>query len=494
MVDVNAIHQEILAGLPNSRERRDRALRNHEFACGDFSRYPSRAVDASDGRRYERTSLFMARVVGALSSLLYREGPRRAVVDQPDVTEWLNAIYRSNNVDALLQQADRSTFVADVALIQVEPSADPDCPIKLRLWDAAWVDVWVDPDEPCRMAAVATIDTYDQRRRLRLWTEEEVREYTTRKYDETTRTAGATAYTLQSATPHGLGCLPFASIHYDVPTYQFWSPGPGDVLAETNDWINKRLTDMFDSVRANLDPVMILKHVESGWAMPKAKPGTVINPPARMTAAGEAMGEPGAEYIQADPSFVAAGWDDMTYAIDHCLEMAGVAPSEVRMVQDATRSGAAIVAEQIPAVSRAKARQRKAAAEEDRLAEVVLRVGSAHLGSPANVVVTQSQPEGEASETPLPVRVSPAQLLAAAEDLRLVLHWPDLWPRIPGTESDQADQWMLDNGLVSRTQLAMARYHLTEEEATAYLETVAKQTDRERMMFEGGNMRADASV
>ena len=92
MVDVNAIHQEILAGLPNSRERRDRALRNHEFACGDFSRYPSRAVDASDGRRYERTSLFMARVVGALSSLLYREGPRRAVVDQPDVTEWLNAI------------------------------------------------------------------------------------------------------------------------------------------------------------------------------------------------------------------------------------------------------------------------------------------------------------------------------------------------------------------------------------------------------------------
>ncbi|MEK9735690.1 MAG: hypothetical protein VW239_00040 [Candidatus Nanopelagicales bacterium] len=211
-----------------------------------------------------------------------------------------------------------------------------------------------------------------------------------------------------------------------------------------------------------------------------------------MTAAGEAMGEPGAEYIQADPSFVAAGWDDMTYAIDHCLEMAGVAPSEVRMVQDATRSGAAIVAEQIPAVSRAKARQRKASAEEDRLAEVVLRVGAAHLASPANVVVIQSSVEP--GEAPLPVRVSPAQLLAAAEDLRLVLHWPDLWPRIPGTESDQADQWMLDNGLTSRTQLAMARYHLTEEEATAYLETVAKQTDRERLMFEGGNMRTDASV
>ena len=50
------------------------------------------------------------------------------------------------------------------------------------------------------------------------------------------------------------------------------------------------------------------------------------------------------------------------------------------------------------------------------------------------------------------------------------------------------------NAEITRLSGLLERANAESARRTAYRETVAKQTDRERLMFEGGNMRTDASV
>jgi hypothetical protein len=484
--DVRAVEAEILGGLRNEKERLDSALFNLEFYRGDFRRFPPRDTNQnSDGNRYPRTSLFMKRVVDKLAGLLYKDGPKRSIAGHAAAEAWLAECYRRNNADALLQHADRLTFVSDCALVQAEPSPDPECPVKLRLWDASSFVVWCDPDDPCTLAFAAVIDRDNNRRRLRLWTPTEVREYRTREWDEQTKTAGATAWVFYGSTPNALGLVPFAPVHYEVPTCGFWVDGPGDHLRETNDWVNKRLTDMVDACRFNLIPLLLLQGVREGWRPPSpVKPGDVINPPADVNAGGDRVAPPDAKYVQGDSSFVAAGWDDLQNGIDHALEMVGVPPGSVRIAMDPAKSGAAIISEQIEPVSAAESRQRKAEREEDALKTLVLTVGARHLGgqNPASL------PAGQYAEA----QATAAQHEAAAA-AALTLHWPDLYPRVPGTEADQGDQWLLDNGLTSRTRLAMERYHLTEEEAEEYVARIAEDLRRERELFADASPEAEQS-
>lgn len=469
MLDVAKIEREILAGHSNERKRLDCARKSLDFYNRNFERYPVREPGQnSDGNRYPRYSSFMRRVVDVLSGLLYKEGPTRSLPDHPEASEWLEHVYRSNNANAVLQKADALTFVADAALVEVQPSEDPDCPVKLQLWDASSFMVWESETDPTAFDAVAVIDRFDGRRRCRLWTADEVREYQTETYNELTKTSGATAFRRVSARPNTLGVIPFVPVHFELPTTQFWTPGPGEHLAAANDAINKRLTDLQDSCRFNLNPILFLSNFDAGYRPPSPlKPGDVINPPPSGDIAGNGTATPDAKYLQADPSFVDAAWADCQSHIDHVLEMEGVPPVAIRMAESSVSSGAALIAEQIPLVNAAKHRQRKASVEEDRLAKVVLTVGAAHLGSQQVEEYT----------------VTSAALAAAAESPGLVLRWPALWPKIPGTEADQSDQWLLDNGLVSRTQLVMERHSLTEEEAEAYLEQVAKHLKRERELM-----------
>lgn len=469
-VDIDKIHKEIVDGsLKNSRERRDDARRNLDFYRGNFKPYPTRDPgDNSDGNRYPRVSLFMQRAAVAGAALLYKKGPARKLPDHPEAGEWLNDVYRKGNVDALLQHADRLTFVCDAALIEVIPTENEKQPVRFRLWDAASFDVWPDDSDPTETGAVATIDVRDRRRRLTLWTAEEVRFYETKQWDENTKTAGATAYRFVGQIPNILGVLPFVPVRYDIPTTDWWVDGPGDFYQSTNDWINKRLTDVVDACRFNLNPVLWLSNVSEAFRPPSPlKPGSVINPPPALRTAGADPPAPDAKYLQADPGFVEAAWNDLNYGIDHALEMSGVDPKSVRITTDSAASGASLIAEEIAPIKAAEARQRKASAEEDRLARVTLAVGAAHLGR---------QEVGEYT-------VTAQHLAAAAEDPGLVLTWPELFPKVPGTESDQSDQWLLDNGLTSRTRLVMERFKMTEDEAEEYIAEIAEQLARERELL-----------
>jgi hypothetical protein len=465
-LDVQSIESEVLAGLPNDRRRLDDAMFNLEFYNGDFSRFPVRRPGEDDGdRSRKRHSLIMQRIVNVLTANLYKEGPKRTIEGHDQAADWLGEIYRRNGVDALCQQADRWSMVSEVAAFQAEPSANPDKPVRVRLWDASQFLAWSSPDEPTEAAAVAVIDRFDNSRRLRLYTDAEVRVYRTGKLG-VGQTSGGTAYRLVEARPNPLGFLPFSFVHFNLPICDFWSGGPGCYLRSVNDVANAALTDGFDSLSVNLLPVLLLSNVRPGYSPGRARPGAVWELPADKNDVADGGKEPKAEYLQADPGYIAAGWEDLQNYLDHVMEMMGVPPAAVRMVQDSARSGVSIVAEQIPLITWAEGRQRPAAYYEQALARLVMKVGAKVYGG---------QALGDH-------RATASQLEAAAKET-LSLRWPKMYPEMPGPEADQSDQWLLDNGLASRVTVLMRREKWTREEAEAHLEEIAKDLANERAMF-----------
>ena len=461
------IEEEVRNRLPHERHRLERALRNLEFSKGDFSRAPVRPPGAAyDQKRFPRHSMLMSRVVKVLTANLYRTGPQRTLPKHPQAQEWLNNVYRRHLVDAMFQRADQYAVISDVSAFQVSGSTDPDCPVKVELWDASQFCVWAHPDDPTKPVAVATIDRYDDQARIRLWTAELVSTWLSVKL-KPGQTEGGRMMTKVKEEANPYGILPFAFVHFDLPCGEFWGGGPGDHLGDVNDGLNYFLTEHYDCIRYNTRPVIVLKGVRPGWRPPSPiQPGDVWDLPSdEDNAAGTAASEASAEYLQADVSFIGAGWDDFNQFLDHTLEMNGVPPSSIRLEQTAAKSGYAIVVEQIPLILWAETRQRPFGKYEDDLAKVCLTVGSKHLAN-----------NGYADATT-------AQLTAAAADPGLVLRWPCMYPDTPGPERNDEDEWLLDHGLTSRLQILMRREKLNAEEAEERLKAIADELKRERDIF-----------
>lgn len=439
-----------------------------DFYKGDFLPYPSRGKDKSKRREYERTAPVLQRVINTLTATLYKDGPKRVLNDPANeaASEWLNGIYRRNNVDALFQQADRYAGIGDISAFQVVPIPDPMRPLKISVWDASQLSVWLDPDDQTEVYAVAARDQYNGQKRLRLWTKETSSTYMTDQWDQSNPTGGV-VYKLKSKGANPYGMIPFSFVHWEMPVTDFWGGSPGDHLVGVNECTNFGLTNGFDRVRYNLDPIVLLSGVRAGWKIPPAEPGAVWDLPSTVADDASGMTKAGAEYLQADSSYVVAGWEDLNNYLDMVMEMHGVPPATVRMTQESARSGVSIVAEQIPLITWAKSRQRPFASYEDKLARLVLAMGATHLGA---------QEDGESQATA-------AQLEAASADPELSLRWAKMFPDMPGIEQDQSDQWLLDNHLASRTTILMRREGYTREEAEASLEEIAEDLEREQALF-----------
>jgi hypothetical protein len=305
---------------------------------------------------------------------------------------------------------------------------------------------------------VATLDFFDNSRRLRVWTPELLTTYRTKKL-EPGQTSGGTSYLLDSEEENYYGCVPFAFVHFNQPSTCFWSGGPGPNLRDLNDYVNYYLTEVGDDIRYAGKP--IIKVIGAGeWTMPRPiQPGMVIYPPSgQLTAMGEGI-PPSIEYLQSDMAYVAEGWGDLQNLLEHSLETYGVPPAAVRMIQTAARSGMSIVAEQLPLILWAMGRQRQFAGYERDLARVSIQVGAAELAQ---------------------LGASAPGLDPAAAD-SLSLRWPSLVPDIPlyGQAQDQADQWALDCRVTSRIQITMRKYNLDRAAAVEHLKQVAADLKEE---------------
>lgn len=449
-------------GLRNEKKHLDEAKRCLDFYHAQFKAWPVTPLgpDAYTSLR-PRTTPVMQRVVNVLTGKLYQSGPKRKLADHPEASAWLEQVYKVNAVDAMFQRADQLATAADYCAFQVVPTNDPLKPLKILLWDASQLAVWLDPDDQTQPVAIATIDQYDEQRRLRLWTNDLVRVYMTDRVKDTGQTAGATAFTFRNEVANPFGLMPFAFVHFHMPIQDFNTCGPGSHLADVNEALNASLTRTGGSVDFNLIPILFLTNVSPGYRLGRIAPGDVRTLPRDMSQAdGGATGEPKAEYLQADSSFVAASWEDLQSYFDLTLEMHGVPKSAVRMEQDSLRSGVSIVADQVPLVEWARSRQRPFGYYEQQLATLVLTIGASHYALNAD----------DGGEM---IAVTSQQLAAAASDPELTLRWPKMTTEMPGEEQDRSDQWLLENRMTSPQEILMRREGWTKEETDEYSEKIA---------------------
>lgn len=465
-IDPAAVEKEILSGLKHEGKGLDERRKNADYYRCHFEEVEARESPFNVPRESIRTTPLMRRVVGVLTANLYRDGPVRAFPDRPAATALLEEIYRQNNADALWQEADRLAMVNQVAAFEVFGNTGDDFaerPIGLNLWGADDLIVWTDPDDCLKPGAVAVRDEFDHQRRLRLWTQAERVTYLTRKWEG--ESAGGTAYREVDRIPNPYGVIPFAFVHANFPTRDFWSGGPGAYLREINYHLNCRFTRAADDIRVNR-PLPVLENAPPNFRPPSdRKPGQWIQIASVPNAADVPTPDARFNYITCDLGYLQGDWDDLQAHLEHALEMLGVPASALRMEQTQAASGIALVAEQIPLILWAMSRQRPFGCYERGLARLVCRVAAAW-----------------AEKIGIPVGPGPDELLAAAR-VPLSLRWPEMGVELPGEQRNQEDGWKLDRGLMSRVDWLRKREGLTRDEARQRLIEIAEDQAFEQQLL-----------
>jgi hypothetical protein len=463
-LDQKQIEAEILGGLPNEKDRLQHAYDQLRYSQASFEEYPTRTRDGrwrSGSPR--RTSPLFKRVVSVLTSSLYKSPPVRKLRD-PVATEWLAQAYKTSRMAAKWKRADELTLISGFAAFQFRGTDDPLNPIKIILWGADEIAYWVDPDDPLVPFAVSCSDRFDGMTRLRLWTKQQIVTYVTDR-GHTHVAWGGTAFREfnRKANPYldlnGEGILPFSFAHWETPTQVFTTNCPGYGLMECNHYVNEDLDKLGDAKNYLGRPIGIASGVDATWVAPtEIKPGDFMVLPASDVDAGGTGVLPTLSYLLPDLAFVQVDWDDLNFYIDHTLEMNGVPPVLIRMIQTSARSGESIKAEQTPLVQWVEGRRSAWADYEDDAAHKCVDVTAAHLR--ANGVTADAD-----------------KLQAISDDWQFTLRWPNLYTLTPGPERDLADDYRLERGYVSKVGIIMERDALSEVEAIEHLVKVQQQND-----------------
>lgn len=476
-VDQSDIEDEIAHGFQNEKPRLDEARLNAQVADGDFSeqinswKYPEEA---------HRTVLLASRVLDVLTSNLYREGPSRSFADSEAATEYLQAIYRENAADSLWQEADRLSLLNQVAAFEVygnvgaegEPEDDSEeRPVGIQPWGAEELIVWLDPDNARKPIAVATIDTYDAQRRLRLWTRYERVTFVTSKGTETAR---GTAFEVIDRIPNPYGVIPFSFVHARFPARYFWSCSPdswqscGSWLRLANEHANERLTVIAEDVLKSR-PQGVIEGTAGDFAFGEREPGIFKAVPAVSDAGGNVAADPRMSYVVCDFGYLGQDTEELWGWLERALELVGVPQSAYRMGQTSVKSGAALIAEQEPLIRWAEGRQRPFGYYEQALARLVMRVSVAHA---------QANGRGELLGCPV------GEMDAAARS-QLTLRWPKMRSFAPGPDKDAHSQFLLDNHLATRRDILLDEHPgMTAEEADAKLAEIDAEREAEAALAE----------
>lgn len=455
------IIKEVEAGLPSSGHRRRLAdaIENQAFYDLDGERYAQRREAETEfdfAGRPHRVSGFVQQVVDRLCQHSYNPGPTRSVVGDAIAESVLRETWESNHIDLVLEHAEAMATLNDVAAIEVTCDNDPEKPVGLRLWGADEFTVFVHPDDPLRLSAMVAIDRYNGQTRYRLWFDDEVHTFLTSQWSPE-KTAGARAATRQGPPePNTYGCIPFSFVHYRAPVRNFWTPGPGTFLRQTELRLNDRLSQLDELIQKYARPLGYFRNVGPTFT-PEIGPGRFM----RLNRGGTGYtgegyadgGEPEAGYLQAEIAIEAIWLDLQNYTRQVCTAVDLPYTSLELDYQDAT-SGIALVIKEAPLLGRARRRRRILQLAESRLAKVILTASGNHYGQP--------------------------ELVDAARTLRLLLAWPEPRIPVPDPQRDQLDEWEMQLGIKSRVTVLMERYSLTREQAIDHLRQVAEDEEEAR--------------
>jgi hypothetical protein len=402
-----------------------------------------------------------------LTMHLYKGQPTRKIGTDKLASEWLAQVYKQAGMPGKWKRADELTLVGGFVGFQYRGTEDPDEPISILLWGADQLAYWVQPDDPTRLRAVATRDVYDSTRRLRLWCDDTITTYQTKKGEDHVA-KGGTQFKLTSRkhNPYededGEPILPFSFAHWEFPTTEFSTNSLGLNLKELNRAVNERLDITAENVHFQATPIGLAEGVDATWTPPaELRPGDFITLPASDVDVTGAGPVPTLRYLAPELGVIDASWLDLNNFLDHSLEMFGVPPALMRMIQSGARSGVSIQAEQQPVIGWVEGRRSLWSYYEEDAAKTCLRVAAAHLRNND--------------------RFEP-RIQAALEDWQFTVKWPSLYIQLPGPEKDRSDEWRLQMGLTDKIQLLMEREDLSEQEAVERFEQIQARNQQLQAM------------
>jgi hypothetical protein len=450
---VQQVELNITKALPNEKQRLDSAREAIETYRNEFARYDE--YYDPDGHS-TRPVPFMQFAVETLARN-YKNPPARTHT-KPTVQKFLESVYDKAKINAVMRAVDHYTHVGDTVAIELQGTTDPDNPVDLVVWTADSFTVYCHPEHPCKPVIVVTIDRCDEQTRYRMWTHEEVRTYLTDKLGPL-QTFGGRVPRLVDAQPNPYGRLPFVFSSYRTPVVDWHCGGIGEILTEANQYLNDRLRQIGDSLR-HMVPLLAYEGVSADFQMPRAiRPGEgIILPSGSVDARGDVV-KPSIKWVPPELDWIVKAWDDLNNYWSLLLATIG-APNAIRLVANAAAtSGVALLAEDLPPMLYAKSRQEQWTYFEQDLARAILEVAGAWLMS-----------NGRPGQHLLDAAAEPIQVKWDNEDLERLLR-PD---------RDAQDQALLDMGMVSKIQLIMRRWNLSEKEAIDHLKAIARHEELEK--------------
>lgn len=456
------IEKQVKEGFADDYARILDFLKNKQAYNAEFDELLSDSASYAIPRKSWRYAVLMKRSVNVLSKYLYKNPPRRNILGDPASTDFLDRLYRSQNVDSLLQMADRMTYVTDFSAIELYPEFGSDSPLKLRVWDGSEVVPMFSPGDVKNPVAVATLSTHGSSQYIvRIYTAQTIQTY---------RTEERNAELIESGVNY-FGIIPFTFFHYEMPSNCFYSTGIGKALRDLNVHLVRRLTDLADQI-TSLRPKGYVKNVPPQWIMPPSlRPDEFTTMPNAFNAQGEG---PEAEigWLNPDISFTTLDWQDISNWVDMSLEMLGIPPSAIRMEQQGGTSGVAIQSEQLPLLEEAENRRTPFQKYESDLAKMILTCAGRH-----------------SLVTSVDFGVPAEQLMATAMNMEMSFRWPPMTSNRPGPDRDAHDAFLLQNQLKSRTQVLMDNENLTEEEAVELVNRTLIQLSQEEYQISLASLR-----
>jgi hypothetical protein len=452
--DLNKIYEDVEQGLDSQQHRLNDAAMAQAFWDYQGKRFMQVFLRDAETpfdyvQRPYRAGGLLRQIIEVLCEHLYSPGPSRTW-DQPAGNEFLQKVYEDNHFDAMMLRADQLSALNDVAAIQVDADEGvfQDKPITLRLWGGGDFHVWCDPDNRTVPKVACTIDRFDHTTMYRLWTEKEVRRYETPKNENL---EGGRAARFIDAEPHNYGCLPFAFVHYVQPILSFWETGIGGMLTQGEIRANDRLSRLDESINKHLNPVPFAQNVDENWH-PILEPQRFIRLNSAKMRPGPSGGmeqgpDPLVYYLEAHID-IAGAWDDLLKFLNQLFQALRVPITAVRMEQSGMASGIALIVEQAPLLTRARARRKPFSLYETNIARTILRCGGNHYNR--------------------------ANLVAAAKAGKLALGWPQ--PTVPVPTADNLDLLLaqVERGIKSLPMVCQEWYGVDREQAFQILEQVEK--------------------
>ena len=447
-------------GLRNERTRLKDAAENQSFVDLDAERYtPMREAETEFdyAGRPKRDLGFMGQAIGRLCEHTYNPGPRRSATEGGAADKLLQLVYAQTHIDAVMHEADTLAHTNDVCAIQVQATNDLDRPIDLQIWGGEEFAVFLDPRDQRKPYSVVTIDRWDEQSRMRLWFDDSVMTFITKKADLDNAKPGVIAYQYGPSEINTYGRLPFEFMHYKCPVRRFWTPSPGTFLRRGEKRMNDRASKLDEHIEKFLNPIGVFKNVSPEFN-PEVGPGRFLRlfrGMAGYTGDGYSdQGEPSAEYLQATLA-VEQVWADIREFSRQLAEAVDLPPGALQLDYTDAPSGISILIRNAPLLARAHKRRPIYQWCETDLARCICECYGNHYGQ--------------------------AELVTASKNLDILLSWPEPRIPIPGPERDQADAFELQEGSKSRFQLIEERYGLTRDQAVEHFRQVAddeKEADK----------------